>query len=114
MLCSYTVSIEPLIPFISTPAPKQAPSDASPTMDYIVPDDADADTDEASPVPTEASLEPAALQEDAYGVLLDAFVFHREHAWVLASIAEREDRDVGPGAVTVPSSDADSTTAAAV
>jgi hypothetical protein len=36
------------------------------------------------------SLEPDAIKEDAYQLLQEAFTFHRDHAWVIQSLIERE------------------------
>ena len=38
----------------------------------------------------ESDLTPQHLKEDAYRLLDDAFQFHRDHAWVIQSLIERE------------------------
>lgn len=38
----------------------------------------------------EADLTPQYLKEEAYRLLDDAFQFHRDHAWVIQSLIERE------------------------
>ena len=41
-------------------------------------------------VSTEADLTPQHLKEEAYRLLDDAFQFHRDYAWVIQSLIERE------------------------
>lgn len=43
---------------------------------------------------TPMSLEPVKLQEDAYTLLLDAFRFHRAHAWVIVSLLDKDKVEV--------------------
>ena len=89
---SYSVSIEPLTPYISVP---ENPAEA--IENNLSADLAEIDFEEdnkAANIPAsiedESDLTPQHLKEEAYRLLGDAFQFHRDHAWVIQSLIERE------------------------
>lgn len=99
LLISYTISIEPLSLFLATPAREVVEELQSKADSPFVAADLSSEFEVAAAegssvvVATDAdaaSLEPSALHDGAYELLNDAFSFHRNHAWLLESLLDKQ------------------------
>lgn len=86
------MSIEPLTPYIAVPDVSVEDTEINLSADLAEVDVQEDKKLNEIPDSTESSSDsnPESLKNEAYLLLQNAFQFHRDHAWVIQSLVERE------------------------